>query len=111
MPVQIFLGKLVMHIPDKHFRCVRYYGFLSNRTRALLLPIVNHVLGNPVTSVPSTLTWQDLLKLEFNHDPLQCQRCQVPLCLAGVTFPKKTSILIQNHKQLALQYVGDSGKS
>lgn len=108
MPVQIFLGKLVAHIPDKHFRCIRYYGFLSNRTRSLLLPIVNNLLGNPVSSVPTTLTWQDLIKFEFNHDPLQCQRCHVQLCLAGVTFPKKATILMQYHKQLALQHVGCS---
>lgn len=32
------IGRYISHIPAKHFKMVRYYGFLSNRKRGELLP-------------------------------------------------------------------------
>jgi len=32
------------HIPARHFRMVRYYGFLANRKRGRLLPKVYEAL-------------------------------------------------------------------
>ena len=34
------IGRYISHIPAKHFKMVRYYGFLSNRKRGELLPKV-----------------------------------------------------------------------
>ena len=101
MPVMIFIGSLVMHIPDKHFRSIRYYGFLSNRTRGELLPIVNNVLGNFTLPTPRSITWQELHKNEFNHDPLKCPECQTQLCLIGVTFPEKSLNINTKHQEIA----------
>ena len=30
--------RLIEHIPDKHFKMIRYYGFLSNRRRGEMPP-------------------------------------------------------------------------
>lgn len=38
------LGRYISHIPAKHFKMVRYYGFLSNRKRGELLPKVYEAL-------------------------------------------------------------------
>ena len=105
MPVMLFIGSLVIHIPDKHFRCIRYYGFLSNRTRGELLTIVNNILGNNILPTPRSITWQELQKKEFNHDPLKCPECQEQLCLVGVTFPEKSLNLIAKHQEIATKSI------
>ena len=38
------IGRYISHIPEKHFKMVRYYGFLSNRKRGELLPRVYETL-------------------------------------------------------------------
>ena len=40
MPVMNFIARLIRHIPDRNFKMIRYYGFLSNRTRGEKLPLV-----------------------------------------------------------------------
>jgi len=40
LPVFTFIARLITHIHDQYFRVIRYYGFLSNRTRGKLLPRV-----------------------------------------------------------------------
>ncbi|WP_440866502.1 transposase [Symbiopectobacterium purcellii] len=37
--------RLIKHIPEKHFRMVRYFGFLANRVVGKLLPLVRKALG------------------------------------------------------------------
>ncbi|WP_413463607.1 transposase, partial [Aliivibrio fischeri] len=36
--------RLIEQIPDKHFKMIRYYGFLSNRRRGEALPKVYDAL-------------------------------------------------------------------
>ncbi|BEO88462.1 transposase [Serratia ureilytica] len=38
------LQRYVSHIPERHFKMVRYYGFLANRKRGTLLPKVYDAL-------------------------------------------------------------------
>ncbi|WP_240726352.1 MULTISPECIES: transposase [unclassified Escherichia] len=38
------IGRYISHIPEKHFKMVRYYGFLSSRKRGELLPKVYEAL-------------------------------------------------------------------
>ncbi|MFS1539770.1 MAG: transposase [Candidatus Phlomobacter fragariae] len=34
------LRRYISHISDRYFKIVRYYGFLANRKRSTLLPLV-----------------------------------------------------------------------
>lgn len=38
------IGRYISHVPAKHFKMVRYYGFLSGRKRGELLPKVYEAL-------------------------------------------------------------------
>jgi len=44
LPQEEMIGRYISHIPAKHFKMVRYYGFLSNRKRGELLPKVYEAL-------------------------------------------------------------------
>ncbi|WP_155081296.1 transposase [Piscirickettsia salmonis] len=39
-----FIDRLTQHIPDKFFKMIRYYGFLSYRTRTIILPKIYDLL-------------------------------------------------------------------
>lgn len=46
------LQRYVSHIPARHFKMVRYYGFLANRKRGTLLPKVYDALEMTVREKP-----------------------------------------------------------
>lgn len=103
MSVDKFIGKFVSHIPDVGFRMIRYYGFLSNRLRGDLLPVVQQVLGQEKRKELPPPSFSQLMIQNFNFDPLECILCGYPMRLTGMIFgitnPNK---LLQFHKQLAL---------
>jgi len=46
------LRRYISHIPDRHFKMVRYYGFLSNRKRTGLLTQVYAALEREEKNTP-----------------------------------------------------------
>ena len=38
------IGRYISHVPARHFKMVRYSGFLANRKRGSLLPLVYEAL-------------------------------------------------------------------
>ena len=101
-PSEVFIARLVQHIPDKGFRLIRYYGFLAYRVRSTLLPKV-YALLNQATPKPPTVRWPALLKQSFGLDPLQCILCQAPLRLSAIVKGLSTAELIENPQPLTLK--------
>ena len=54
---------------------IRYYGFLANRVRGELLPIVNDLLRLTRKVVTRAVSFIDLMKVNFNYDFLKCPSC------------------------------------
>ena len=50
-------------------------GFLANRVRGELLPIVNDLLGLTRKVVTRAVSFIDLMKVNFNYDFLKCPSC------------------------------------
>ena len=101
LPVMEFIGRLVAHIPDENFRLIRYYGWLSNRTRGKLLPVVFKLLKKPVNKPKNAIKWRDMIFNTFGIDPLCCPICQSHLTLRGVYFGLDPPTLITLHPVLA----------
>ena len=99
-----FIRRFIQHIPDTGFRMIRYYGFLANRTRGVLLPLVNALLGhNEETNKKGVVTYAQLIKANFNYNPLTCILCGSDLILHAVDYGKSSiSNLIKFHRQLSL---------
>jgi len=98
-----FIARLVRHIPDKGFRMIRYYGFLANRVRGKLLPIVRKLLGQDADPLHAPkLRYADMLKNAFGIDPLVCILCQSTMQLVGITLGIPLKHLINHHQKLAL---------
>lgn len=68
------IERIISHIPEKHFRMVRYFGFLSNRVCGKKLPKVYAALGQEVEDAV-TITHYMLSKSWLNIDPYACILC------------------------------------
>lgn len=98
-----FIARLIQHIPDNNFRMVRYYGFLANRSRGKLLPVVYQLLGQINYNQDSSQTYATLMQKNFNFNPLTCILCGHHLVPSTIVFGKNTSELLSFHRELALQ--------
>ncbi len=92
LPVLAFLGRLIRHIPDKHFKTVRYAGIFATRWREHYLAHARALLGQPKPTEPkkpdvpvSLRSWQERRCAE-GKDPLDCPTCRVPMDLVRVVF-------------------------
>nr|WP_323085997.1 transposase [Providencia alcalifaciens] len=69
------IRRYVSHIPARHFKMIRYYGFLANRKRGSLLPKVYDALEMNHPNVPEKPGFAALMKGFLNTDPYQCILC------------------------------------
>lgn len=97
LPVLAFIGRLIRHIPDKHFKMVRYSGLFATRWRRRYLADARRALGQPRpqdsppeegTSVLalSQRTWRERRIAQTGTDPLACSHCGRSLVLTEVAF-------------------------
>ncbi len=68
------IERILSHVPEKFFKMIRYYGFLSNRLRSRLLPIIYEKLEQTVKPVTAP-SYAAMLKGYVNVDPYQCILC------------------------------------
>lgn len=104
LPVLDFLQRLIVHIPDKNFRCIRYYGFLSNRLRGTLLPIVRKELNMiKITAMRFYISWRSMIRKTFHYDPMRCPNCSRMMKPSKIIKPAYSPILCF-HKEIAHGY-------
>lgn len=97
-----FIARFVQHIPDTNFRMLRYYGFLANRVRNKLLPIVYQLLGQNNHQPYNVPSFSQLIQQNFNFNPLTCILCLQPLVLKSIRFGLNIKQLFTYHRELAL---------
>lgn len=97
-----FISRFVQHIPDENFRMLRYYGFLSNRTRGKLLPIVYKLLNQEKPHQKALPSFVELMQKNFSFNPLKCILCGHQLVLSSTHFGKNITELLNIHRELAL---------
>ncbi|MCR4321701.1 MAG: IS91 family transposase [Candidatus Brocadiaceae bacterium] len=104
LPVLDFIERLICHIPDKNFRNIRYYGFLANRLRGKLLPLVYKLLDiKTVITTKVYLSWRNMIQAAYKYDPLRCPLCKSIMLLKAVVLPSYYS-LVSKHEEIAHGY-------
>jgi len=101
LPVLEFLGRLISHIPDKNFRNIRYFGFLSCRTRGKLLPKVYKLLNMNVNNKKIYISWRELIKKTFEYDPIECPNCKTEMILVSIKKSKNIHYITSLHEKIA----------
>lgn len=91
MPVEQFIGRLVMHIPPKNFQMVRRYGFYGRRVSEVVQEVIS-TLKRFVQKVfafkEGKKSWRDRLIETFNRDPLKCPYCGDEMLLWEIWHPR-----------------------
>ena len=78
-----FIKKLIIHIPDKHFKMLRYYGLYarhhkhSDHVFRIIHP--NHRAFHKML-----LSWKFQIQLAFGFNPLWCYHCNQNLSFIGL---------------------------
>ena len=101
LPVDEFIARLIRHIPDKNFRLIRYYNWLSNRLRSKLLPLV-YKLINQEPELLKKINWRELFVQTFGKDPLKCSICNSIMSWFKNVLPTIYD-MVSNHKTIATE--------
>ena len=74
IPALEFIERLIRHIPEKHFKMIRYYGIyaqhkesLSRLNRAIKPDFKKFILRRS--------NWRNNIFISFGYDPLKCPNC------------------------------------
>ena len=91
LKVHTFIGRLIRHIPDKHFPMIRYAGLFSNRWKKQVLSQARIALeqsdpGDADGNVHPS--WAERQAELTGNDPLMCPNCEQPLTYIGTFFGK-----------------------
>lgn len=98
LPVLAFIGRLIRHIPDKHFKMVRYAGIFATRWKARYLAQAREALGASSKSksspspTSSQLPWRERQLRSQGKDPLLCGVCGKVMRLVAKLFGKHAAI-------------------
>ena len=69
-----FISRLIIHIPDKNFKQIRFYGAYHNSTKLSIN--VAKILSDEKANFSKTLnTWKLMITLSFSINPLNCPVC------------------------------------
>lgn len=88
------IGRYISHVPAKHFKMVRYYGFLSNRKRGELLPKVYEALEMKARKKPAQPGFAALMKEFLRTDPYKCILCGNRLHFTGAEAGRHATELV-----------------
>lgn len=94
-----FMERFSWHVPEKRFRMVRYYGFLSPTKRGLLDVVC--ALTETVRKTARKITWRGLYQRLLKVDPLKCVLCGSQMCFSGLKRGLRLPELLASHEQLA----------
>ena len=85
IPALDFIKRLIVHIPEKHFKMLRYYGVYAKhhkqekRLRKCLSTEKKRFLK-------SLLDWRHSILLSFGYDPLRCPKCGTSMLVLEIYY-------------------------
>ena len=97
LPVLAFIGRLVRHIPDKHFKMVRYSGLFATRWKSRYQALARRALGQhgpdedaapdpgSAETPHSLLSWAERRQAQ-DPEALRCPTCGQLMVLREVAF-------------------------
>ena len=89
LKVHTFIGRLIRHIPDKHFPMIRYAGLFSNRWKKQYLSQARVALNQSQPDDSNKNTQPSCADRQIDYtgtDPLICPNCDQPLTFIGTFF-------------------------
>lgn len=98
-----FIKKVIIHIPEKQFKMIRYYGIYArnNKHKGKFFKLVNEKIAMELKKLRK---WEYRLLKAFGIDPLKCEKCGSAMHLDGIYY-NKSGNLIEKYKRDLLNKV------
>ena len=93
IPALDFIQKLIVHIPEKHFKMLRYYGVYAKHHKQEK-KLRKCISAKKQRFLRSIQDWQHSILLSFGYDPLCCSECGTSMLVLEV-YHKKTALFEQ----------------
>lgn len=93
IPAIDFIKRLIRHIPEKHFKMIRYYGLYA-RHRKIDAKLYRAIHQSKHRFIKGFTKWRQDILLSFGYDPLFCPHCKKEMALIEVYY---------RHKRVSLQ--------
>ena len=74
LPALDFIARLTQHIPEKHFKMIRYYGIYARHKKSDR-PLRRAISKEKHKILLSFNRWRDCILHSFGYDPLKCSNC------------------------------------
>lgn len=103
IPVMDFIERLVRHIPEKHFKMIRYYGLYARHRKE------DHRLKRAIPPQQRKIyldmnTWRNNILFSFGYDPLKCPCCGRTMLFLELYFKHKPVPLIEMYEKAIGKY-------
>jgi hypothetical protein len=95
LTVERFIINLIRHIPDKHFRQIRYTGIFASRIRTASLSLARKLLCQIKKLPCKNLSWRDRKIMYSGRDPRSCPICGLLMSLTTIGYFNKNNQLIE----------------
>ena len=88
IPVLDFIARLTQHIPEKHFKMIRYYGIYARHCKSdkYLRRAISREKHKILLSFNQ---WRESILLSFGYDPLKCPSCGTTMLFLELYFNHK----------------------
>ena len=96
IPALDFIQKLIVHIPEKHFKMLRYYGIYAKHHKQEK-KLRKCISAEKQRFLRSVQNWRQSILLSFGYDPLCCSECGTSMLVLEV-YHKKTALFEQYRK-------------
>lgn len=101
LPAMQFIERLIRHIPEKHFKMIRYGGLYA-RHREIDSKLYRAISKEKHRVFRSFNQWRNAILSSFGYDPLEC-----PDCKHKMEFLE----LYYNHKRVSLEELYEKAMS
>ena len=87
IPALNFIQKLIVHIPEKHFKMLRYYGIYAKHHKQEM-KLRKCISAEKQCFLHSIQDWRQSILLSFGYDPLCCSECGTSMLVLEVYHKK-----------------------
>lgn len=103
LPAMDFIQRLIRHIPEKHFKQVRYYGLYA---RAHIEKYkLNHAVHKSKHKFYLSLNrWRECISISFGYDPISCPCCHEKMTLLEIYHKHKRIPLDELYQKAMAKY-------
>ena len=96
IPALDFIRKLIVHIPEKHFKMLRYYGIYAKHHKQEK-KLRKCISAEKQCFLRSIQDWRHSILLSFGYDPLRCSKCGTSMLVLEV-YHEKTALFERYRK-------------